>query len=89
MISRRLFLRSIIPPTSNTTIRGPLVLIASRSEPGPDASSVAMRITLPLIPPLVALPNAMLSGTIFWAVTLSIAQINEINSRANCDSLII
>ena len=48
------FARSITPPTSNTTIRGPEVVTASRKDPGPLASNVVTRMICPPRPPGVS-----------------------------------
>src|SRR3990167_3508735 len=50
-MARTLPPRSMIPPTSKTTIRGPFVSTASRNEPGPSAARVVTRMILPPRPP--------------------------------------
>src|SRR5690349_14950478 len=45
--------KSITPPTSNTTIRGPSASSAAPSDPGPVGASVVTLIILPPRPPTV------------------------------------
>jgi hypothetical protein len=43
--------RSMIPATSNTTVRGPFAVAASRNEPGPLLARLVTRNTRPPLPP--------------------------------------
>src|SRR5690349_10176126 len=64
-------LRSMMPPTSNTTMRGPLALTASAKEPGPDPASVVTRMIFPPRPPGVCAAQPTAPGKARSALSLA------------------
>jgi hypothetical protein len=68
VIESIVLLSLMTPPTSNTTMRGPLVSNASRREPAPDASKFVTRMIWPPKPPLVGGPKATLPGMVVCAI---------------------
>src|SRR5689334_13259334 len=61
--------RSMTPATSNTTIRGPLVSIAARNEPGPSGLRLVTRRILPPRPAGVSIPKPCAPGKTGGAAT--------------------
>jgi hypothetical protein len=71
------FRQLIVPPTRNTTVRGPSASHAARSVPGPESARLVTSTTRPPRPPLAFVPNPSAPGKAGTAAAMAAAQMNN------------